>query len=267
MRQASAQVLGAGLDRALTKAGISCACGPKLSRDRLACRNKAGRLRVSRAMPIQVQDIIKVNVVFVGTDLLVHPEEKARFCESHGMQQMTAMAVTEDGVGPSSRMELARDRLSLELAKRRAIAEVEYPTDVDVAKRTGSLISDAVAMSHDPAPPSAYGFNMEMVYDPGLDGGDTAFSYLSRALFVPGRFPIGALVGGSAKLQFGGDHGMTWAVTIEPRFNRPDAQQVFAQVNLHVPRSELPSNDETGRLVGVLWDGAHKFIDAVDERR
>ena len=218
-------------------------------------------------MPIEVQDIIKVNVVFVGTELLVHPEERARFCESRGMQQMTAMSVTEDGVGPSLRMELARDRLSLELAKNRAIAEVEYPADVDAAKRAGTLISDAVAESQDPAPPSAYGFNMEMVYGPGLDEGDTAFSYLSRALFAPDRFPIGSLVGGSAKLRFQGDGGMTWAVTIEPRFNRPDTQQVFAQVNLHVPRSELPSKDETGRLVGVLWDGTHKFIDAVDERK
>ena len=217
-------------------------------------------------MSIQVQDILKVSVVFVGTDLLQHAEERARFRESNGMQQATGMSLTEDGVEPSVRMELPRDRLSLDLTKKRVIAEVEYPADEAAAKRAGSLMSAAVALSQSPPPPTAYGFNMEMVYDPGLDADDTAFSYLSRALFVRGGYPIGTFVGASAKMRFQAEAGMTWAVTIEPRFNRPEAKQVFVQLNLHVPRGELPSDDETSRLLGVLWSGAHSFIRTIDER-
>ena len=110
----------------------------------------------------------------------------------------------------------------------------------------------------------AFGYNVELVYD--QDSGSPATEYLAHQLFAD-DYPRNEgwhLEGGSAKLTFR-SNGLSWIVTIEPRFNDANTKKVFLSMNLHRNEQRIPETDEIQNSLETTWDQATTFVKRLDE--
>ncbi len=216
-----------------------------------------------------IEDIIKVNFVLVGYRLLSTQEEVDAFTEGVGSDvQISGAGFTanvQSGLTePLYSLVLNKDRITLELSSLRSTISRDYPEKEDL-QRLSDVVTAAIVNTPSPEqPPRAFGYNIELVFDPRA--GTPAFQFLGHKLF---RAELGnqgwTLSGGSAKLIFrddsdAGSSTMSWTATIEPRFNDVRSSRVFLSLNLHRAEQRIPTAENIESDLSNLWNQASEFI-------
>ena len=219
-------------------------------------------------MAVRVEDVLSVNVVLVGIELLKTAPEIAACSAAIGKEFIQGRqfidAVPEMAPVTGRVMQLPRERVVVAVSGHRSRVTKEYPNAIDDVALVAQIAAQAIASTtvQDPVVPS-HGYNFTMVYS--NESGEDAGRYLGRRIFAPPVFvPKGwSSVGGYGKLNFQ-DGVRQWAITLEPRLQDPNTSKVFLDINLHVPEAGLPQEDEMGTQLRTLWERAHSLIEAID---
>lgn len=223
-------------------------------------------------MAIIVQDVLKANLVLAGVRLLGSPKEQSRFDKQAGTEVLKASASIPLDLplltGPqelelAQKFRLDRDRIELEVVGNQTLIGMEYPSK-DTLDRLAEIAVLAIRSSsiadHNL---SAVGFNLEIVYT--QDSGLSAYEFLTKRVFAPNLFQAAGyqIRGGAAKLLLTRGEEI-WNITLEPRFNNPEENRLFASFNLHQNTSRLPKPDTIKRTLEIVWDQAHLILSQFD---
>ena len=220
-------------------------------------------------MPAEIQDVLKINVVFVGIGLLNTPDEINAFSVAVAADVQMLAAGMVFGAPPilpepGRKLAIPRERVTLDLSPARTIIEREYPSEGDVS-RLSEIAGYAVQQT---APqegaPSAFGYNIELVFNQTT--GAPSLQYLGDRLFHQGNFGADewSLVGGAGRLIFDSSDGR-WTIQVEPRFNSEETHQVFVNLNLHKAEQRLPPAEEISQSFMTAWHRVHTFVTRFDE--
>ena len=129
-------------------------------------------------MAIQVRDVIVIDAVLLDLQLLLNDHDIKALSAEIGMEIIPEL--TPQG----SVLRLPRNRMFLETFHGRTQIGRDYPS---AKGDTISIIEFATkaiaAMNPHKQVPSAFGFNIKMVYN--QDSGENAISYLGHRLFAP----------------------------------------------------------------------------------
>ena len=226
-------------------------------------------------MSFEVQDVLKINLVLVGIQLLGKPEERSVFGDSVGTEisEVVGSGVTSSA-GPSGysapvpaleqprALILDKERIKLELFPDRSTISRDYPqrSDIDrLAEVTGLAIGSSELGDQQLR---AFGFNIEVAWE--STSGESALEFISTRVFAPDLFRDSEyrLIGGSPRLQLLLDD-MLWNVAIEPRFGDPESNRIFVSMNLHREESEIPTEPDIRDSLAQVWNHAHAFLVSV----
>ena len=219
-------------------------------------------------MPVRVEDVLSVNVVLVGIELLKTAAEVAACSAAIGreLHQDGAFldAVPQAAPVAGRVLRLPRERILAEVSALRSRVTKEYPADIDDVALVAQVAAQALAGAtvQEPEVP-AHGFNLAMVYR--AESGEDALRYLGRRVFAPAAFvpQEWTSLGGQGKLHFQ-DGARQWTVTLEPRLQVSNTPKVFFDINLHVSEAGVPAEDEMETQLRALWGRAHTLIEAID---
>ena len=217
-------------------------------------------------MAVKKVDLIAIEFVIVGVELLNGPQSLGRFGSSFREYRWTPVSQAENSFGDGRRVSLDRQRIYLDLTPDRSRIRQEYPDEgrfsdlAELVSRTFEL-SDTPAHSVGP-----HGFNVELSYEQHSD--KSAFSYIGKRLFSGlGKINGWDIVGGmGASIRFEDDQGIIRNVQIEPRFRNDSFQRVFLHLNLHVASNRLPTADEISSGLTLAVEDARKLISLLDGR-
>ena len=220
-------------------------------------------------MTVSVRDVLLTDVVFAGVALLDDPAEAERCGTEFGSEIVldgTFLAAPSPRVSPAQGLSLRipRERMLIETSVVRTRFVKEYPADIDEALSVVRLAQLAIPTEGDFPVPSAFGFNLHLVYE--QDSGESATHYLATRLFDFRRVlpEPWTLCGGLGKLIFEHD-ASRWTINIEPRFKDENTPLVFLDINVNVPAEGYPSNAETTERLRNLWTRAHALIETIDD--
>ena len=219
-------------------------------------------------MAVRVDDVLSVNVVLAGIELLKTAPEVDACSGAIGSE------LIEDGAFIDAFAQMPpvrgrvlrspRERLLLEVSELRSRVTKEYPAAIDDVALVARVAAQAIANTTVQHPVvSAHGFNFTMVYSP--ESGEDALRYLGRRIFAPPAFvPEGwSSLGGHGKLKFQ-DEGREWTISLEPRLQASNTSKVFLGINVHVPEAGVPPEDRMETQLRALWEQAHTLIEAID---
>ena len=220
-------------------------------------------------MSAEIQDVVKINVVFVGIGLLNTPAEFDAFSKAVDADVQISAAGLLLGVPPivpepGRKLEIPRERITLDVSTVRSAIEREYPSEGDVsrlAEVAGCAVQNTAPQER---PPAAFGYNIEIIFN--QTSGFPSLRYLGDRLFHQRDFGTDDwnLVGGTGRLIFDSVDGR-WTIHVEPRYNSDETHQVFVSLNLHKAEQRLPNADEIRQSFSNVWNGAHTFITRFDE--
>lgn len=228
-------------------------------------------------MDIKIEDVLKINFVLVGIQLLNTEEQRAGFASKVGTEvsevpsagiriNFTPPGIPQTSLQPESgqTLMLNRDRIVLDLTPGRSIITREYPNKVELA-RLCQVAGIAMALSDlNGQELRAYGFNIEVIYE--LTSGEDASQFMANCIFAPSLFHEAGfqVVGGSPRLNLLRE-GQIWNVNIEPRFGDPSANKVFASLNLHKDDGSMPDDSIVAASLDELWNQAHSIMESLRE--
>jgi hypothetical protein len=223
-------------------------------------------------MTVEFQDVLKVDLVLVGIDLLNDPAEINTFADSVRTDVDLAVPVLAPVTTPDGSMadlgrviRLNRDRIVLRSLGDRTIIGREFPSGLGDLARLSEVASHAI--NHTDLVEQtlrAHGYNIDLVY--GQTSGLTATQYLAERLF-PSKPLAGEgmqLVGGGGKIDLQGDDRIRWRVTVEPRHNNETETRVYLSVNMHVVGQMLPDEGGIAASLKTLWNQARNFALLLD---
>ena len=221
-------------------------------------------------MPVDVQDVLKINIVFVGISVLNDPGKVAAFSKAVGAEVLRAgeeIGIV-GGLSPAAsaigqRLALQRDRISIGSSPDSTMIEREFPLESDL-QRLAEVADEALRGREGEELPRAFGYNLELVYD--QDSGSPAFQYIGKRLFREDTFaPEGwSLAGGAGRLVFVSAAGR-WTVHIEPRLGDTSSSRVYLNLNFHKEEQRLPDREEMLRTFQHVWSQSHDFARCLDE--
>lgn len=223
-------------------------------------------------MSTSIEDVLKINMVLVGVELLADQAAQNQFTRSVGteatlgtiIQGSVPTTLLPPDLTTGRSIALERDRITIGLAPDRALIERQFP-QYDSLRRLSEVIDLALQSTRGiESRPRAFGYNIELVYTQtsGLD----AQRYLAGRLFPGKRLgnPGWDLVGGAAKLLFL-DNASQWTVSLDRRVNDPTGKNVFLGLNLHKEESYIPDVSEVLDGLQDIWKQAHEFVMHLDE--
>ena len=227
-------------------------------------------------MAISSIEILNINLVLVGAELIKTPDEINEFRDAVGVDVVVAEAgfaigspigVPVNLAGGSRILSLNRDRITIDISVQRTTIKRDYPSSPEEIKRLAEVATlvIATAESNEESKLQAFGYNIEMVYE--QDSGMPASQYISERLFaddVP-KIEDGNVLGGSGRLTFAGN-GKTWRVGIEPRFNNEMDKRVFLTLNMHIDHNRFPDREEIMSSMREIKENAKSFASRLDAR-
>lgn len=225
-------------------------------------------------MPINIQDILKINIVLGGVRLLPEPHQHDAFIASIDTDVVARQPVMALPAGfPGGFQEadeltfaLPKDRIELSCQPSQSVAEREYPATIDDLDRLAEITSQAIALTEPTGQtPVAYGFNIQMVYLTSAE--EPSGEYLAKRLFRQLDLGKWSLTGGSGHLSFRASSDALYNFTVEPRFKDPVSQKVFLSLNLHKDRPEMPDQDELVISLRDIWVRCQQFATQLDGSR
>ena len=232
-------------------------------------------------MPIELEDVLKANVVLLGVALLGEQHQRDKFAGLVGTEIISETLISSEMLisgavplrptigSPTNVAEtglvlnLHRDRIQLISAPSRTSIERQYPTfdDLERLAEVGGYAIDLTDLRGQT--PIVFGFNIEAVYRQTEE--TPSERYLAERLFSHRRFGIEewSLVGGGGKLSFEGNDGR-WTFTVEPRGNDPSGRRVYLSLNLHRDRQQAPNRE--GILISLqeMWRRSQDFATQLD---
>lgn len=221
------------------------------------------------ALAVEIEDILTIDVVFIGVELLRDESEVARFGEAmrsdiHQTQSLIGIDSRGAALPPMRELRVPRERLNIETSQARTKILKEFPShesDVIEFIRLAQTVIDHTDLGE--ALPSAFGFNTSIVYRP--TSGQSAIEYLGERVFGPKRelHRGWELAAGFGTLVFLGE-GYQWMMKLEPRLQQRSTEKVFLDLNLHIAEARLPEADEMEHLALTLWSRAHTLIEEID---
>lgn len=219
-------------------------------------------------MAVEVQDVLKANLVLVGVGLLTKSEELDAFRNAVGTEVEMAPNLFLGGPLPnieaSGTVTLSRDRTVVDVSPSRSTVAREYPSFEDLG-RLADVAGYAIAKTGlGDQRLRAFGYNIELVYD--QDSGLPAVRYLADRLFAPeiSRNEGWRLVGGAGRLVFD-EGGKPRNITVEPRLNDPSTTKIFMSLNVHENDQRLPDAGEIKKSLEETWGQAHEFVNRLDD--
>lgn len=226
-------------------------------------------------MSINIQDILKVNVVLAGVCLLRDPPQRDAFAASIESDVITQPIAPIPFPGlsmpgfPASLLEgsdftvnLPRDRIELVSQESQSSVEREYPTTIDDLDRLAEVTNQAIYLTDLTGQlPVAYGFNIQLVYLPTVD--ERSGEYLAKRLFRQFGLEGWTLTGGSARMSFNLADAL-YNFVVEPRGQDPTSPKVFLSLNLHKEKQQIPSRDEIEVSLRDIWVRSQQFANQLD---
>ena len=222
-------------------------------------------------MAVDVQDVLKANLVLVGVGLLSNRlEELDAFRDAVdtevSMGSNMALGLPLPGVEPAGTLTLSRDRIVVEISSSGSTIAREYPSYEDLA-RLAEVAGYAIAKTDlGDQRPRAFGYNIELVYD--QDSGLPAVQYLGERLFAAeiSSNEGWKLIGGAGRLIFD-EGGKLRNITIGPRFDDRAPTKISMSLNVHENERRLPDEDEIRNSLEETWRQAHEFVERLDESK
>ena len=216
-------------------------------------------------MTVVIEDVVQVNLVLVGINLVNTPEN----IEAFSNDASTDLTVTAIGVGanPINRtIEMHRDRISVTVTQDRSVIARDYPAALGDLQRLTEISVMAISNTDfEGQQLRAFGFNIDLVFEHGSEV--SAIRYLSDRLFKPGlmRGEGFSLLGGSASI-FLQKNDLYWRANLEPRFGDNNALKVFLSLNLNRSETDLSILTDTEIRVSfdMLWEEAHNLVNRLD---
>ena len=219
-------------------------------------------------MTIKILEVLKANVVLVNVNLLSEPGQQDQFRRATD-EHVEMIAVPPIPV-PDLRAEIPtvftmpKQRIEITCAASRSSIERQYPSKVEDLDHLAGIASLAINLTElGNQPPTAYGFNIDLVYRPR----SVQFSgeYLADRLFLRQRFDTErwALRAGSGILRFEGDDAQ-WSIKVEPRANDPSGRKVYLSLNLHKEKQQIPSPEEIRDSLRDTWNRSRDFAKQLD---
>ena len=219
-------------------------------------------------MAVKIEDILKLNIVLVGVNLLLEERQRKSFQEEVNAEfVLTPNLVVTLGAGMQQSsghiIQLPKDRISIETDPSRTLINKDYP-DKDDLPRLVKIID--ACMTHgggEHAEITSFGFNISLVFH--QSSGDTAFSYIAKKLFsfqMLGHENFAPL-GGSGTITFQlSDYRST--VTIEPRMKDVNTEKVFLEINRHFDSHNCPSGHDLLMAFESVWEEAENIVEKID---
>ena len=223
-------------------------------------------------MDIELDDILKVNIVLLGIQILNSPEQREAFKDIvgtevvEGTQDIIELAINIPAIGssppsPPLPLVLNRERITLNGLPGRSQVEKKYPSDRESDLHRLAEISQIAIEGSDLSGQrlQAYGFNLEAVYNLSVSAGD----FLSQRILNPGLFDDldYQIAGGASSLQMTkGPH--LWNLRFEPRFGDYDKNKLFVSFNLHKNSEAIPRENEIFRSLGEVWTQAETIMNS-----
>ena len=214
-------------------------------------------------------EVLRAGVVFLGEMPLSAPGEQQRFVDRVGGEvsrtEVPGFPMEIPGLpeglipGPSTTLQIDRERVTINLAEDRSAFDKAYPTPDHDFARLGALVELAMKYTENWTPPRAVGYNVDLVRD-CTDAG-SAFSLLSERLLhpelsLPAEWHHLGVV--TSTIIFGeAQPNIRWQVKLEPRLGDNTSTRLFAAVNLHIDqpggqfsKAEVQSNLHRALLRG-----------------
>jgi len=221
-------------------------------------------------VPVEVDHILSASMVLAGVNLVPGELDKRNFATASNVEVRQNPTF---GIGPvmpslapnlspnSERLDLDRERISLELHDDRSVVKQDFPTG-EALGRLSEIAWLALANTPDRPPMLTLGYNIEMLLR--ATAPRSAIEVIGDAIFAPGLAPVdGAkVIGGTARIMFEFS-GSVWQITLEPRINETASGVIFMSLNDHHESVEMPKSQEH-ILNGFLltWVTAHQFVAA-----
>ena len=218
-------------------------------------------------MPAEIHDVLKINIVLVGANLLDTSKKFERFSAKVSTDVAPGLGLALGGPGlipaPGRKLKLQRDRISLDLMPNHAAVEREYPSKSDLprlAEVAGAAIQSSELQGKTV---TAFGYNIDLVFE--QQARSSALEYLGDRLFTTVGFAQSdwKLVGGLGQLTFDSSDGR-WTIRLEPRSNM-DSSRGFVSLNLHKEEQRLPPLREIKQSFVQVWSQAHDLVKRLDE--
>ena len=215
-------------------------------------------------MAVKRFDLIAVEFVIVGVELLNTTQSLSRFGSTMREYRWSPISQAQNGFGDGRRISLDRERIYLDLTATRSRVRQEYPTEgafPDLAELVSRTI-DLTDTSADSVGP--HGYNVEMSYE--QDPKTSAFSYIGQRVFAGlDSIEDWNLVGGmGAAIRYEDIHGVIRNVQIEPRFRNESFPRVYLHLNVHVNSNGVPTTDDVASGFSNALVDAKKFIHLLD---
>lgn len=230
-------------------------------------------------MDLQVEDIIRMNVVLAGIQLLTSPGEKDAFSVTVNAEVTEAMtqgfAISFGPPGTSTPpppiaeprlLTLQKERITLDLSPGLSTIFRDYPTGNDI-QRLAEVAHLAISHTNiEGQTLQAFGVNLEAVC--GLPSGKTFDGFLASNIYatnITGN-PQYKLTGGATRMTFQNGKGQ-WNIGIEPRFGDVTSNKLFMTLNLHDSSGSMPIESELNESLINLMEHAHIFADILSRRQ
>ena len=147
-------------------------------------------------MAVKKFDLIAIEFVIVGVELLNTPQSLGRFGSALREYRWTPISQAQNGFGDGRRVSLDRERIYLDLTATRSRVRQEYPAE-DGFPDLAELVSRTIDLTDKPAGSvGPLGYNIEVSYE--QDSERSAFSYIGQKVFAGlarlARFKTGILL-------------------------------------------------------------------------
>ena len=226
-------------------------------------------------MAAEIEDILKLNIVLVGVNLLREERQRKSFQDEVNAELVLTpnLVVTiSSGMQQSSGhiIQLPKDRISIESDPSRTLINKDYPVhkrhsnETDLPRLVEVIDACMKSGGGEDAEITSFGFNISLVFR--QDSGKTAFSYIAEKLFsfqLPGNENHPPL-GGSGKIAFQLPEYRS-TMTIEPRMNDASTQKVFLEINRHFENRNYPSGHNLLQEFESVWEEAESIVARIDE--
>ena len=219
-------------------------------------------------MSIALEDVLDVNFVVAGVRMLQELDHRERFAQRVGADVDTDLisdpVMPLPGLTPSIITPSTEFQLSLQ--KERIVVSVTSNTtvrrrysDYNGLERLAKVAHLAIECSEMPfAPVQAYGCNVTAVYS--QDESDSSSDFVATKLF-PGKLAqLGdtPIRGGSGQVIYQ-EGERTWAFRVEPRANDVSGRRIYMNLNLHVDKQLMPSEDAIWKNLQLAWRSTELF--------
>ena len=222
-------------------------------------------------MAANLREIVNFSLVLINLELLNSDDAMLGFQSAVDADIRHGGGVSIDAATGQTQqariLHLDRDRINLNLSPARSSVTREFPAvdnlEVD-AGRFAQVVNYALIAGHSlNGARHDFGYNAEMVFD--QDYSPTAFEFLGERLLrhervVPSHRQF---LGGACRMVVLDDLGQ-WTYNFEPRFNDPQTQRVFINVNLHNEQRPLPNGTQVADAIVQIVEGVKDLMNRLD---